>query len=313
MDLQQLRCFLAVAQEGHFGRAAARLHLTTSPVSRSVKELERELGGDLFVRRYHQVELTAAGRRLLSRAEPIVAELDDLRSEVRRLARSAARTLHIGGTHLAPAAVLDAVVEAVEKSDPDRPLDVTLAPSAELLPAVASGEIDLAVVHLPVDDPTFGVLPLATYAIVAVLRSDDPLATRPTLRTADLADHTFVTMDDSVQPTAMQHMRAELRARGVVRVETVPAADVMMIAAKVRRRGSVAFVPHDGDVGRIFVDPRFIRVPVVDAPSLEVGVVWRDGGDVVGETLSAIVAQLAPPATGSGATREATRGPKPCA
>ena len=72
MDIAQLRCFLAVAEELHFGRAAERLHLTPSPVSRAVKELERELGAQLFVRRYHDVQLTSTGNELLSRVREIV-------------------------------------------------------------------------------------------------------------------------------------------------------------------------------------------------------------------------------------------------
>lgn len=291
MDLQQLRCFLAVAREGHFGRAAERLHLTTSPVSRAVKDLERELGGDLFVRGYHQVELTAAGRHLLTRAEPIVADLDRVRSEVRRLADTAARTVRVGGTHLAAPQALEAVVTAAEKVDPERPLDVTLAPSAELLPALVAGELDLAVVHLPVADEELETLPLTSYRMTAVLRADDPLAARSELATADLVDHTLVTMADSVQPVAMKWMRAELAARGITRVETVPAADVLLIVATVRRRGYFAFVPSGGDLLRMFDDPRFVSFPVDDAPGLRVGVAWRRGDPTAAE----IVAQLGGP------------------
>lgn len=292
VDVQQLRCFLAVAQEGHFGRAAERLHLTTSPVSRAVKELERELGGDLFVRRYHRVELTAAGRHLLVRAEPIIADLDRLRAEVRGLARTAARTLRVGATHLAPPATWQEVVTAAEKVDPDRPVDVTLGPSADLISAVVAGDIDLAVVHLPVEEPLLDALPLARYRVSAVLRRDDPLAGRPELGLADLARHTHVTMAESVQPAAMGRMRRELAARGITRTETVPPADVLMMAAKVRRCGSVAFVPTEGDVRRMFDDPQLATVPVRDAPAMEVGVVWRAAGDHPDPAVSAVVARL---------------------
>jgi DNA-binding transcriptional LysR family regulator len=281
-----------VAHEGHFGRAAERLHVTTSPVSRAVKELERDLGGDLFVRRYHQVELTTAGRHLLARAEPILADLDGLRAEMRRLTQTAARTIQIGGTHLAPPAVLRAVVSAAEKADPEYPLDVTLAPSADLLSAVAGGDIDLAVVHLPIDDPALSVLPVATYRLKAVLRGDDPLAGASRLHCAELAGHTYVTMTGSVQPVAMEHLGRELAARGITRVEAVPAADILMIVAKVRRRGSVTFIPVEDAFGRMFDDPDLVTIPLTDAPEMQVGMVWRNS-EPLDHAIAGIIALVA--------------------
>ena len=68
LDLQRLRCFLAVAEEKHFARAAARLNMTPPPLSRQIKQLETELGGDLFVRGYHDIELTPLGQSLV---EPV--------------------------------------------------------------------------------------------------------------------------------------------------------------------------------------------------------------------------------------------------
>src|SRR5215213_4623171 len=107
MDLQQLRCFLAVAEELHFGRAAQRLHLTPSPVSRAVKDLERELGVELFVRRYHQVDLTPTGEQLVDRVRAIIDGVDSLKSAAAVAAGSSQRNVRIGGTYLAPPAVMD--------------------------------------------------------------------------------------------------------------------------------------------------------------------------------------------------------------
>src|SRR5262245_1759793 len=92
VEVHQLRGF--VAEESHFGRAADRLHLTPSPVSRAVRDLERELGAELFVRRYHQVELTPLGRELLPQARDLLAGLDNLRRRGRTAADAAPRVLH---------------------------------------------------------------------------------------------------------------------------------------------------------------------------------------------------------------------------
>ena len=76
IELRQLRYFVAVAEELHFGRAAERLHMSQSPLSRAIRELERDLGVVLFVRTTRSVELTASGSVLLERSRRALAEID---------------------------------------------------------------------------------------------------------------------------------------------------------------------------------------------------------------------------------------------
>ena len=89
IELRQLRYFVAVAEELHFGRAAARVHMSQSPLSRAIRELERDLGVVLFVRTTRRVELTAAGTALLARARRAIAEVDLAVADARRAARGA--------------------------------------------------------------------------------------------------------------------------------------------------------------------------------------------------------------------------------
>ncbi len=96
IELRQLRYFVAVAEELHFGRAAERLHMSQSPLSRAIRELERELGVVLFVRTTRRVELTPAGSLLLERARRALAEIDGAVADVRRLTRSGDGVLRLG-------------------------------------------------------------------------------------------------------------------------------------------------------------------------------------------------------------------------
>ena len=91
LELRQLRYFVAVAEELHFGRAAERLHMSQSPLSRAIRELERELGLVLFLRTTRHVELTPAGAALLERARRALAEVDLAVEDARRAARAGER------------------------------------------------------------------------------------------------------------------------------------------------------------------------------------------------------------------------------
>ena len=293
MDMQQLRCFLAVAEELHFGRAAERLHMTPSPVSRSVKDLERELGAELFVRGYHAVQLTPAGRELALRVPPLLAEFDRLRSDIQLVAAGDERAVRLGGSHLSPPRILDAVVECAEQGNPGRRVDVTLAPSSELLPGVSRGELDAAVVHLPINEPGMQTLPLASYLFSIVMRRNDPLAGRESLAVAELSDRQVVTLPVSLQPVAMQQMHDELTSKGLRHLRTVAGADSAMIASHVRNTGdlTVSVAPRVGGSARIFDDPAFAIVPLTDGPRFHVGLAWltvRATDPVVSDTIAAV-------------------------
>src|ERR1700761_1184266 len=96
IELRQLRYFVAVAEELHFGRAAERLHMSQSPLSRAIRDLERELGVVLFVRTTRRVELTPAGSLLLDRARRALAEIDRAVADARRLTRPSDGVLRLG-------------------------------------------------------------------------------------------------------------------------------------------------------------------------------------------------------------------------
>ena len=96
VELRQLRYFVAVADELHFGRAAERLHMSQSPLSRAIRELERELGVVLFIRTTRRVELTPAGSALLERTRRALAEIDGAIADTRRVGRPDSGTVAVG-------------------------------------------------------------------------------------------------------------------------------------------------------------------------------------------------------------------------
>jgi DNA-binding transcriptional LysR family regulator len=259
MEMQQLRCFLTVAETLHFGRAAERLHLTPSPVSCAIKELEGELGTDLFVRRYHQVELTPVGRVLVEPAQRIVEGFDGFKALAARAAGVERRSVRIGGTYLAPATVLDRFVALVEGIFPHETADVTMAPSSELLPDLERGQLHAALVHVPLERPGLDWLVVARYTFVFVMRADDPLASAESLSLADVTERTLTVGPPSPPPVVMNQLYADLRRAGIHKLHQMPEVNTAAMAAHVRRtRGSTLTLnPKAAGPARVFDDPAF--------------------------------------------------------
>ena len=145
IELRQLRYFVAVAEELHFGRAAERLHMSQSPLSRAIRELERDLGVVLFVRTTRRVELTAAGSVLLERARRALVEIDGAIAEVQRSLRLDETVLRLGyGPFGGDAAAR--VVEALGAERPELSVRLEQEATPESLRRVGAGELAAAVV-----------------------------------------------------------------------------------------------------------------------------------------------------------------------
>ena len=145
VELRQLRYFVAVAEELHFGRAAERLHMSQSPLSRAIRELERELGLVLFIRTTRHVELTPAGAALLERARRALAEVDAAVADARRAARADGTTITIGFTPFSRAHAAR-IAEEVVRRRPDLQLRLDEDVTPELLRRVAAHELTAAAV-----------------------------------------------------------------------------------------------------------------------------------------------------------------------
>ena len=185
LETRELACFLAVADELHFGRAATRLGIAQPAVSKTVRRLERRLGVTLFDRTSRAVTLTEAGRVLTREARVALAAVS---AAALRTQRAGVREPHLtlalkpGGD----GGLLPAILAAYEREPAVRPVEVVFdADSARLL---REGRADAALLYTPPDE--VGGLdsePLLTEAPVAVLPRSHPLARRTSLRMADLA------------------------------------------------------------------------------------------------------------------------------
>lgn len=279
VELARLESFVAVAEELHFGRGAERVHLTASPVSRAIKELERDLGGALFIRGYHHVELTPLGRELLPLARQVIADTEALRARARKLTRTRpSPVLKLGVSRLCPPTVGEAVEDLYVGSVAGARVEVVVASAAELLPRVESGELGAALVQLPIGRPRLSTRVLAKLTTWVIMRNDDPLSARESLCLDELAGRTLIIGSPQAEPVAMETMISNLRAHGVVNLVQLPEFDHVKLAAHIRHRGGLALTlhPRTGGSARIFDDPAFKLTPLTDHDfRFYLGATWR--------------------------------------
>ncbi len=192
--MRQLSHVVAVAEERHFTRAAARVHLTQSSLSSSVRALERELGSDLFVRSTRQVELTQAGRALLPAARRAIAAAEDAHDAVAAVRGLVRGHLAIGAIQTLGQVHLPGLVARFHRTFPAVTLRLHHAGAPELVRRTADGEIDLAIVDPPLGPQGDRVraTTIATESLQLAVAADGPLAHRSRVRLSDLADHEFI-------------------------------------------------------------------------------------------------------------------------
>jgi DNA-binding transcriptional LysR family regulator len=193
MELRQLEHFVAVAEEGHFTRAASRCHISQSALSTSIRSLERELGSPLFLRTTRRVELTDAGRVLLGEASRTLAAATSARDSVLAVQGLLRGSLRAGG--IPTPGLLDqaALLASFRDLHPGVDIRYIRDTSMALVSEIQSSRLDVALVSLPRQLPhSVMAVPLVTQPLMFVCRPDHPLAGRSRVTINSLADQDFV-------------------------------------------------------------------------------------------------------------------------
>ena len=256
-DLNQLRCFVAVAEELHFGRAATRLNMTQPPLSRQIQVLEHIIDAQLLERTSRSVRLTPAGRSFLPEAKRILKLAETASQVARRIALGKTGSLKIGYTAAAAYGYLPELIGACRQRLPDVDFSLKEMVSGEQLEALATGQIDVGLLRPPVGRPEFATRRVLAEPLLAAIPKKHPLASREQLSIKDFDGQPFVmysphesryfhdllvalfTQSD-VLPRYVQHLGQIHSILAMVRaglgVSIVPAAAANLKIADVRLR-----------------------------------------------------------------------------
>ncbi|MBI1942929.1 MAG: LysR family transcriptional regulator [Betaproteobacteria bacterium] len=275
-ELRQLRHFVAVAERLHFGRAAAALHISQPPLSRSIRDLERRLGATLLARTRRRVELTREGARFLEEARRLLAQLEHAVLEVRRIAAGEGGRLRLGFVSLADYGVLPGLLKAYKTARPGVALALREMLSPEQVAALAAAELDFGLLLPPVAGAELEHIVVQRERFLAALPLRHRLArARGRIAVRELAGEAFVMAPREIAP-GLHDIVAGLAARAGFAPRVAQEAIQMQTVVSLVSSGlGVAIVPAClANLGRRGVLYR----EIADAHArLDLWLAWRKG------------------------------------
>ncbi|MFF7472797.1 LysR substrate-binding domain-containing protein [Streptomyces sp. NPDC008092] len=270
LETRQLRYFVTVAEELHFGRAAARLDMAQPPLSRAIRELERQLGVTLLERTTRQVTLTPAGEVLLRDARTALEAIGAARRRARHAGESAPR-LRLALKPDADGGLLPRILHAYAEQEAALPVELALGRFGEQAQAVRDGRADAALLLSPFDGRGLDAEPLATEPFLLALSATDPLATRPSLRLADLADRSLPDgspADHGVAPGPYTYARDDTLAPHAGH----DSSDLPQIFRLIELGSIVCYFP--ASLTQRYPRPEIVYRPVEDQTPATLSVAW---------------------------------------
>jgi DNA-binding transcriptional LysR family regulator len=215
VDVRQLRCYVAVAEELHFGRAAERLHIAQPAVSQTIKAIEKELGLVLLNRSNRRVQLSMAGALFLDESRAVLARLDVALAAMARFREDDAGHFHIGVAAALPPDLVPTLITGIRDKLPELAVSVHPLPVDPDVTELLDTGLDLVLVRTPVRrGRRIGSRVIAREAIGVALPRAHPLAALETITAAQLNGQPLATFARSADPAAHDAMFAPLGAAG---------------------------------------------------------------------------------------------------
>ncbi|QQQ73559.1 LysR family transcriptional regulator [Saccharothrix sp. 6-C] len=270
--LEQLRGFVAVAEELHFSRAASRLAMTQPPLSRQIQKLERAVGAQLLIRDNRRVTLTAAGEVFLVEARRLLSLADTAPELARRVSSGSSGVVRVGFTAAATYGILGRLLDELAAQLPDVDVELVELVTREQVSGLVNEEIDLGLGRPPFDDSTFGSRLLHRERLLLAVPGGHPLAALGRAATAA----------DVVREPVVMHSPTDARYFYDLVVRTVPIApentvhtvsQVLTMLWLVAAGRGVAFVPESA--ARLRIDGvEFARLETAVAEPVELHLLW---------------------------------------
>ena len=272
IELRRLRYFTVVAEELHVGRAAERLNMTQQPLSAAIRQLEQEVGFDLFERYANRIRLTRAGTVFLQEARELLALAERAIDRGRRAARGEYGTLRLGFCTTATEALLPAAVAQFKYEHPGVGFDLRHLMQTEQLAALERGEIDIGFCYRPFDEAEYAAVDLLQERLMIVAPATHRVAALDAVTPRDLDGLPLIALSARRHDPMRRFIDGVFGEAGsamrLVQELDDPAAAIALVAAGV----GVALVPERVSVMRMRAG--LVARPLVTAQPLQFAIVW---------------------------------------
>ena len=274
LDLRQLRYFIAVAEELHFGRAAARLHLAQPPLSQQIRSLERRLGVTLFARTSRKVALTEHGRLFLEQAYLVMGQAEKASATMEAAKHGHAGRLSVGVIPSTIYYLMPAILREFRAQRPGVEIRCFEMNTSEQTQALIDGRIQLGFGRQPVHAKELASEVLYRERFVAVLPASDPRASGNRLRLSELSGDGFVMIARETAPLIYDAVIASCNRAGFSPRLAQETTDIHMMLALTAAGIGVALVP---DSMRSLRFPGLAYLPLGerDSEEIHVSLAWR--------------------------------------
>ncbi|GGT42326.1 LysR substrate-binding domain-containing protein [Nonomuraea spiralis] len=275
MDVQQLRSFLAVAEELHFGRAAERLHMAQPPLSRTIKQLERELGTQLFERNTRSVSLTAAGQALAGPAKDVLDALRRAEAAVRAAGDGQVGLVRIAFAGVSTHSLVAKLARVVRSRRPGIQLELSSQNFAQpAMKKLVQGDTDIALGRWDVVPAEVVARVVVPDALSVALPDTHPLAGARRVEIGQLADDGFVSLPPYEGAVLPDRLRRLAHAAGFVANVVQVAPDTQTALALVSAQVGCHLTLSS--VARNVTDPHIVFVPLHAPPqNVDLRAAWR--------------------------------------
>ena len=275
IDIRHLRYFQAVAEELHFGRAAARLAIAQPALSRQVQQLEEELGTPLLRRTQRRVELLPAGALLLERARAIQQDLARALADVRRTGAGELGRLTLGFIHSSTYGLLPTVIRRFRQLYPGIELELYEMPITTQLAALVRGTIDLGLLRVQPGPAELEWMPVLPDPFVLAVPARHRLAGRTRVRLKELAGEPFVLFNKAEAPLLHDRVQALCEQAGFQPDVVQRATQLHTMVGLVGGGLGVAVVPASARN----LHPKQVRFVAISdkAEPLHIALAWRRG------------------------------------
>ncbi|HDX8687507.1 TPA: LysR family transcriptional regulator [Klebsiella michiganensis] len=244
IELRHLRYFIAVAEDLHFGHAAARLNISQPPLSQQIQILEQQIGARLFARTNRSVSLTEAGRQFLADSRQILSQVDDAAARAARLHHGETGELRIGFTSSAPfiKAVSD-TLSTFRRRYPDVHIQTRETNTREQIVPLNEGALDLGLMRNTQLPDTLAWERVLREPLLAMVPRDHPLASKPRVSLRELAREPFVFFDPHVGTGLYDDILGLMRRYDLTPAITQEVGEAMTIIGLVAAGLGVSILP----------------------------------------------------------------------